>query len=84
MSQIKSYGLNELICKFVEMDTNTFKPTNNYMNCYSWGSKRSQENSLVTGEKRTAAQCQIPIFSEGETRCFLEVAILRDTVCLCI
>jgi len=32
---------------------------------------------LGTCEKRTAAQCQIPIFSAGETRFFSEVAIAQ-------
>jgi len=31
---------------------------------------------LGTCEKRTAAQCQIPIFSAGETSFFSEVAII--------
>jgi len=43
VSQNGSYGLDELLCKFVEMDTNTFKSISNTLNCYYWGSEQSQE-----------------------------------------
>jgi len=43
VSQNKSYGLVELFCELVKMNTNIFKPTYYTMNHYSWRSERSQE-----------------------------------------
>jgi len=48
VSENKSYGLDELLCKIVELDTNTFRPICDTMIFYSWSTERSQEKFYLT------------------------------------